>query len=170
MKLILEHIQANKVDQAILTLTNSATDLVACNPSYIHARTSGAISKDELGRKCEEECRTLLLIILDKYQPAIYRQMVEIYYQSPESNGQTEENAMRAMPWAGLMALFKKACKIEDLKNTAAYTNAASATHTPSSHVPQPTSGQQKQQDPQDAASAPFTDSHAARDGTTAGS
>ena len=81
MRLILENIQANKINEAILTLTNSATNLVACNPSYIHARTSGAISEEELGRKHEDECRTLLLIILDEYQPAIYCQMVEIYYQ-----------------------------------------------------------------------------------------
>ena len=47
--------------------------------------------------------------------------MVEIYYQSPESNGQTEENAMRAMPWAELMEHFKKSYKIEEVKRNAAY-------------------------------------------------
>ena len=98
MRLILENIQANKIDQAILTMTNSATDLIACNPSYIHAQASGAISKEELGRKREDECRTMLLMILDQYLHSLYGQMLTMYYQSPESNGRTDENAMRAMP------------------------------------------------------------------------
>ena len=73
----------------------------------------------------------MLLIILDEYLPAIYRQMVEMYYQSPESNGRTEENAMRAMPWARLMALFKKAYKIEELARNAAYTASVFTTPPP---------------------------------------
>ena len=106
-----DHIQANNIDLGILTLSNSASDLVACNPSYICAKQSGAIPEEEIGRKREEECRNMLLILLDKYLPTTYRHMLSMYYQSPESNGQTEENAMRSMPWLGLMALFKKACK-----------------------------------------------------------
>ena len=72
--------------------------------------------------------QTMLLILLDEYLPALYCQMLTMYYQSPESNGQTEENAMRAMPWARLMVLFKKACMIEELARTAAYTASAFTT------------------------------------------
>merc|ERR1712105_295996 len=105
-----------------LTLTTSASELVSCNPSYICAEWSDSIPEDEKRRKREEERRDLLLILLDTYLLKTYRHMLSMYYQSPESNGQTEENAMRSMAWTRLMALFKKACKIVNVSNTLAFT------------------------------------------------
>ena len=107
----------------------------------------------------------MLLILLDSYLHTLYRHMLTMYYQSPESNGQTEENAMRSMPWPGLMALFKKACKIEDLTNTAAYTNAASALPTPPRVFHSPSMDNRNSRNPQDVASAPFTVSQLNRKG-----
>ena len=60
-------------------------------------------------------------MILDQYLHTLYNRMLAMYYQSPESIGRTDENAMRAMPWAAMMTLFKKAYKIEDLEYTAKF-------------------------------------------------
>ena len=48
IKTVLELIQAGKVDEATLHLTNSATDLLACSAGYIRSSSTGAVSEGEL--------------------------------------------------------------------------------------------------------------------------
>ena len=54
-----------------------------------------------------------------------------MFYQSSESTGRADENVMRAMPWAEMMTLFKKAHKIEELEHTAKFPNAAGTNANP---------------------------------------
>ena len=70
-----------------------------------------------------------------------------MFYQSSESTGRADENIMRVMPWVEMMTLFKKAHKIEELKHTAKFPNAA-GTNTKPPHTAQPT-GQQQVDTPQ---------------------
>ena len=77
-------------------------------------------------------------MILDEYLQSLYSRMLMMFYQSSESTGRADENVMRAMPWAEMMTLFKKALKIEELEHTAKFPNTAGTNANPP-HTAQPT-------------------------------
>ena len=116
---IMKLIQDDSLEMAILTLMSYASALVSCNPSFICSRKTGTISESERKSRQEEECRNLLLEILDSYLKNEYAAMLKMFFQAATSSGFTEEIQMRSLPWVELLEYFKKAYKVSRLGDTA---------------------------------------------------
>ena len=121
LKEIMQFIQDDQLEMAMWTLISNASALVSCNPSYLCLKKTGAISDDEKRRRQEDECRDLLLEILDNHLQEEYSSMLAMFFQLPTSSGYPEEIQLRSLPWLQLLELFKKAFKISRLENSASF-------------------------------------------------
>ena len=73
-------IQDDQLEMAMWTLSSQVSALVSCNPSYLCFKKMGAISEDEKRRRQEEECRNLLLEILDNHLQEEYSSMLAMFF------------------------------------------------------------------------------------------
>ena len=124
----LELVQAGKVDEATLHLTNSATDLLACRalPKPTNGNT---LTEGDLAWRREDECRQTLLHILDEHLTEVYAKMLQMYYNQ-NTHGLQDEKSMREQPWGDLISSFKRAHKINELEHGSKF-KAAGATPKP---------------------------------------
>ena len=145
IKHFLELIQAGKVDEATLYLTNSATDLLACSAGYVRPNNMKALSEGDLAWRREDECRNTMLYILDEHLPNIYAKMLTLYYNKADATGYADEKMMRGQPWGELVSSFKKAYKIEAIEHGAKFKAAGTKATNPKP----PTAAQHPERNPQ---------------------